>query len=98
MALANGFLHGPRHTSMILDICPDRGGIMKSDNPAHESLGKNSEIAANVVECRSWIRKGDTVPGSDSTLLCWLATYWVVSKTGRENLLKQGEEIRKSVS
>jgi len=95
MALAKGFLRGPQHTSMILDICPDRGGIMKSDDPAHESLEKNPEIAANVVECRSWIRKGDTVPGPDSTLLCWLATYWIVSKTGRENLLKQGEEIRK---
>ncbi|OCL05178.1 glutathione synthetase ATP-binding domain-like protein [Glonium stellatum] len=94
-ALANGFLRGPQHTSTILDICPDRGGIMKSDDPARELLQNNPEIAVNVIECRSWIRKGEIVPGPDSKLLCWLATYWVVSKIGRKDLLKQCAEIRK---
>ena len=95
-ALSVPFIHGVQFDCMFMYIHPDRAGIMKSVDPVVDLRQRCAELMSHVPEEKAFARKGDQVQGPDSSELSFLATFLVVSRTGRRDLLTLGEEIRRN--
>ena len=93
-ALSIPFLRGHQYDCMFMYIHPERAGIMKSVDPVLDLRQRCAELMSYVPEEKAFVRKGDQVRGPDSSELSFLATFLVVSPTGRRDLLRLGEEIR----
>ncbi len=94
-ALVKPFVNGPQYDLLLQFIPQDRAGMMKSEDPGLELYARCPELMANVREHKTWVKKGDIVLGPMANEAAWLAYFLVVSKKGREEVLRLGREIKR---
>ncbi|MCJ1250449.1 hypothetical protein MMC30_007677 [Trapelia coarctata] len=93
-ALIQPFLHGPQYTLLIQFIPQERAGVMKTEDAGLQLYEKYPDLMANVPEHKTWVKKGDVLKGPEASELLWLAQFLVVSRDGRKEVLRLGQEIR----
>ena len=93
-SLATPFLNGAQHTSALLLIMPERGGILKSPDPTIELGQKRPDLMECIPLYNNIFKQGQRVTSPDAVDMTYMATAVVSSRKGREDLLKKADEIR----
>ena len=91
-ALTTPFRNGPQGNLLVQFVPQDKAGIMKSEDVGAELLERNPDIAENVAEYKTWVKKGERLVGSEGSELLWMA-YFLVTHEQRMQCLSIGREI-----
>ncbi len=94
-AVAQPFSNGPQFNLSLTILPSTKSGIMKTEDAVLELLSRYPELRGFVVDHRTSKKRGDYVQGPESNELWWIAYISVVSRSGRTDLLKRVEFIRK---
>ncbi|KAF3481891.1 uncharacterized protein GIQ15_04650 [Arthroderma uncinatum] len=93
-ALAVPFSSEVKHSIAVLNLMPEKGGILKSPDPAVR-LCKNKPALRNSISLyRNYFKPGEYVTPPDAVETSLLAVVVIESKVGRQDLLRKVEEIR----
>lgn len=93
-SLASPFVNGPQHTSALVLIMPEKGGILKSPDPTIELRRKRPDLMECIPLYNNIFQQGQRVTSPDAVDMTYMATVVVNTRKGREDLLKKVEEIR----
>ena len=91
-ALTSPFRNGPQYNLLVQFVPQDRVGIMKSEDTGAELLAKNPDIAKNVPEYKTWVKKGGKLLGPAASEPLWLS-YFLVVHEERTECLRIGGQI-----
>ncbi|KAK2028128.1 hypothetical protein LX32DRAFT_409070 [Colletotrichum zoysiae] len=93
-AMARPFLDGPQYTSALVLVMPDRGGTLVSEDPAPALRRCRPDLMESVPLCREVFSKGDQVPDPTGPWNTFTSCIMVISRSGREELLRTVKMIR----
>lgn len=93
--LSQPFLRGPQHTSSLIIISPDRGGILASGDPGVELKVRRPDLMERIPLYREVYAKGDIIPPPDGPMMAYISCVMVISRKGREDLLQTVQEVRR---
>lgn len=93
-SFASPFVNGPQHTSALVLIMPEKGGILKSPDPTIELRRKRPDLMECIPLYSNIFKQGQRVISPDAVDMTYMATVVVNTRKGREDLLKKVEEIR----
>ncbi|KAF1823288.1 uncharacterized protein K489DRAFT_379268 [Dissoconium aciculare CBS 342.82] len=94
-ALSVPFASGAQHDSAVVLILPEKGGIMKSEDPIPNLRKNNPALAACIPLYRNFYKVGDVVPSPADTRSEFTSIVNMESMLGREHLLKMVEDVRR---
>ncbi|KAL8832601.1 MAG: hypothetical protein Q9191_000170 [Dirinaria sp. TL-2023a] len=94
-AFAAPFVHGPQHSSALVLIMPEKGGILTSPDPTEELRRSRPDLMECIPLYNNIFARGQYVTPPDAVDMTYMATVVVNTRKGRKDLLKKAEEIRK---
>ena len=93
--LSHPFSQGPQYWCEMVFIPVLNGGVYESGDVCTELLARRPDLAAHVMGCFCFLKKGDTVPHPGTGVNAWVAYFNVFSRESREHVLKIGEAVRR---
>ena len=93
-ALAVPFSEDVQHSIANIYIMPEKGGILRSLDPAIRLRREKPSIMDSISLYGNFFEPGEYVTPPDAVEASFLAIIIVESRTGREDLLRKVEEIR----
>jgi len=93
-ALAVPFSKNVQHAIAVLNLSPEKGGILRSPDPAIRLSREKPSIMDSVSLYRNFFELREYVTPPDAVEATFLAVLIVESRTGRKDLLRKLEEIR----
>ena len=93
-SFASPFVNGAQHTSALVFIMPEKGGILKSPDPTIELRRKRPELMECIPLYNNIFTQGQRVTSPDAVNMTYMATVVVNSRKGRQDLLKMAEDIK----
>ena len=93
-SFASPFVNGAQHTSALVFIMPEKGGILKSPDPTIELGQKRPDLMECIPLYNNLFKQGQRVTSPDAVDMIYIATVVVNSREGREDLLRKAEEIK----
>ena len=93
-SFASPFVNGPQHTSALVLIMPEKGGILKSPDPTIELRQKRPDLMECIPLYNNIFKQGQRITSPDAVDMTYMATVVVNTRKGREDLLKKAEEIK----
>lgn len=94
-ALAVPFANGPQHSSALVLIMPEKGGILTSPDPTEELRRSRPDLMECIPLYNNIFSRGQYVTPPDAVNMTYMATVVVNTRKGRKDLLKKTEQIRK---
>ena len=93
-ALAVPFSKEVQHSIAVLNIMPEKGGILRSPDPAIRLRMEKPSIMDSIPLYRNFYEPGEYVTPPEAVEASFLAVIVVESRTGRQDLLGKVEEVR----
>jgi hypothetical protein len=93
-ALAAPFSKDVQHSIAVLNLMPEKGGILRSPDPSIRLSSERPSVMDSIPLYRNFFEPGEYVTSPDAVESSLLAVLVVESKTGRQDLLRKVEEIR----
>ncbi|KFZ00531.1 hypothetical protein V500_01047 [Pseudogymnoascus sp. VKM F-4518 (FW-2643)] len=93
-ALAVPFSPEVQPCMAVLSLMPEKGGILKSEDPAIALAKRKPSLMNSISIYRNYFEPGEYVTSPDAVETSFHACLLVESSTGRQDLLRKIEEIR----
>ncbi|KAF4629850.1 hypothetical protein G7Y89_g8283 [Cudoniella acicularis] len=93
-ALSVPFLNGAQHHSAVLLVMPEKGGILRSEDPGARLRREKPELAACVPLYRNFFEIGQRVTSPEEVETSFTAIVVVESKGERSDLIRVVEELK----
>ncbi|KAB8364859.1 hypothetical protein FH972_024720 [Carpinus fangiana] len=81
-ALSAPFHNGPQHDSAVLLVMPEKGGILRSEDPWPRLEKERPELAACVPLYKNFVNVGDQVISPDEVITTFTSIVVIESKKG----------------